>query len=97
MEQAGQNEENENERASQPEPESQDAKFMRMMEDIDKLSARPNGEALRIPTFSHSIPPQKNEATFAQWIHEVREATTRFPESTVRDWISRSLREPLQM
>ena len=51
-----------------------DAKFMRMMEDIHKLAARPSGEALRIPTFSGTVPIPKNEATFMQWIHEVREA-----------------------
>ena len=62
------------------------------MEDIHKLAAGPSGEALRIPTFSGTVPPPKNEATFAQWIHEVREAQNRFPESAVRNWISRSLR-----
>ena len=62
------------ERASQPGAETQDAKFMRMMEDIHKLAAGPSGEALRIPTFSSTVPIPKNEATFVQWIHEVREA-----------------------
>ena len=64
------------------------------MEDIHKLAVSPHGEALRIPTFSGSVPPGKNEVTYSQWIHEVREALTRFPESTVRNWISRSLRGP---
>ena len=82
--------EEDEERASQP--DTQDAKLIRMMEDIHKLAVSPHGDALRIPTFSGAIPPNKNEATFAQWIHEVREAQTRFPESTVRNWISRSLR-----
>ena len=72
----------------------QDAKLLRMMEDIHKLAASPHGEALRIPTFSGSIPPNKKEATFAQWIHEVKDAQNRFPESTVRNWISRSLIGP---
>ena len=39
-------------------------------------------------------PPNKNEATFAQWIHEVREAQGRNSEATVRNWINRSLRGP---
>ena len=80
------------ERVSQP--DTQDAKIIRMMEDIHKLAVSPHGHALRIPTFSGAIPPNKNKATFAQWIHEVREAQTRFPESTVRNWIARSLRGP---
>ena len=80
--------EEEEERASQP--DTQDAKIIRMMEDIHKLAVSPHGDALRILTFSGAIPPNKNEATFAQWIHEVREDQTRFPESTVRNWISRS-------
>ena len=84
--------EEDEERASQP--DTQDAKLIRMMEDIHKLAVSPHGDALRIPTFSGTIPPNKNEATFAQWIHEVREAQTKFPESTVRNWISRSLRGP---
>ena len=84
--------EEDEERASQP--DTQDAKLIRMMEDIHKLAVSPHGDALRIPTFSGAIPPNKNEATFALWIHEVREAQTRFPESTVRNWISRSLRGP---
>ena len=84
--------EEDEERASQP--DTQDAKLIRMMEDIHKLAVSPHGDALRIPTFSGAIPPNKNEAIFAQWIHEVREAQTRFPESTVRNWISRSLRGP---
>ena len=45
------------------------------------------GEALKIQTFSGTEPPPKNEITFAQWTHDVREAQTRFPESTVRNWI----------
>ena len=58
---------------------------MRMMEDIHKLAAGPSGESLRIPTFSETVPLPKNEATFAQCIHEVREAQNKFPESTVRN------------
>ena len=72
----------------------QDARFLGMMEDLHKLAASRHGEALRIPTFSGSTPPGKNEATFAQWIHEVRDAQARFPEPTIRNWISRSLRGP---
>ena len=92
MENARRREEEEEERASQP--DTQDAKIIRMMEDIHKLAVSPHGDALRILTFSGAIPPNKNEATFAQWIHEIREAQTRFPESTVRNWISLSLRGP---
>ena len=44
----------------------QDVRLLRMMEDIHKLAASPDGEALRIPTFSGSVPPNKKEATFAQ-------------------------------
>ena len=73
-------------------PDDQDTKFLKMMEDLHKLTANPHGEALRIPTFSGSTPPGKNEATFAQWIHEVRDIQARFPESTIRNWISRSFR-----
>ena len=65
-----------------------------MMEDIHRLAVNPSGEALRIQTFSGSIPPNKNETTFAQWIHEVREAQARNSETTVRNWITRSLRGP---
>ena len=75
-------------------PPEGDARLLRMMEDIHKLAVSPHGEALRIPTFSGMVPPQKNEATFAQWMHEVRQALERFPETTVRNWISRSLRGP---
>ena len=72
----------------------QDVRFFGMMEDLHKLAVSPHGEALRIPTFSGSTPPGKNEATFAQWIHEVRDTQARFPEPTIRNWISRSLRGP---
>ena len=75
-------------------PPNQEAQFLRMMEDIHKIAVNPGGEALRIQTFSGSIPPNKNETTFAHWIHEVKEAQARLPESTVRNWISRSLRGP---
>ena len=71
-----------------------DERLIRMMEDIHKLAASPHGEALRIPTFSGVVLPPKNEATFAQWIHEVKQALEKFPETTVRNWISRSLRGP---
>ena len=46
---------------------------------------------MRIQTFSGSVPPNTNET--AQWIH-VKDAEARLPESTVRNWISRSLRGP---
>ena len=75
-------------------PDNQDARIIRMMEDIHRLAVNPGGEALRIQTFSGSIPPNKNETTFAQWIHEVREAQARNSETTVRNWIIRSLRGP---
>ena len=35
-----------------PQPETQEAKFIRMMEDMHKLAVNPNGDALMIPTFS---------------------------------------------
>ena len=38
------------------------------------------------------VPPSKNEATFSQWLHEVRDALGRFSKPTVRKWITRSLR-----
>ena len=69
-------------------------RFLKMMGDLYKLAASPQEEALRIPTFSGSTPPGKNEATFAQWIYEVRDAEARFSESIIRTWISRSLRGP---
>ena len=49
---------------------------------------------MRIQTFSGSVPPNKNETTFAHRIHDIREAQARLPETTVRKWISRSLRGP---
>ena len=52
----------------------------------------PHGDALRISTFSGVVPTPKNEASFSQWVHEVRDALGRFPEPTVRNWITRSLR-----
>ena len=42
-----------------------DTRFLKMMGDLYKLAASPQEEALRIPTFSGSTPPGKNEATFA--------------------------------
>ena len=75
-------------------PDTQETRIIRMMEDIHRLAVNPGGEALRIQTFSGSIPPDKNETTFAQWIHEVREAESRNSEGTVRNWINRSLRGP---
>ena len=75
-------------------PDTQETRLIRMMEDIHRLAVNPGGEALRIQTFSGSIPPNKNETTFAQWIHEVREAQGRNSEATVRNWINRSLRGP---
>ena len=69
-----------------------EARFARMMEDIHKLAVNPHGDALRISTFSGVIPPPKNKASFSQWVHEVRDALGRFPEPTVRNWTTRSLR-----
>ena len=82
----------EEEAARDPTPDNQEARFMRMMEDIHKLAVNPGGETLRIQTFSQTVLPPKNETTFSQWIHEVREAQARIPEQTVRNWIFRSLR-----
>ena len=75
-------------------PDTQETRLIRMMEDIHRLAVNPGGEVLRIQTFSGSIPPNKNETTFAQWIHEVREAQGRNSEATVRNWINRSLKGP---
>ena len=69
-----------------------DTRLLQLMNGIHKLATSPHGEALRIPTFSGVVPIPKNEATYAQWIHEVKQALDRFPETTVRNWISRSLR-----
>ena len=69
-----------------------EVRFARMMEDIHKLAVNSHGDALRISTFSGVVPPPKNEASFSQWVHEVRDALGRFPEPTVRNWITRSLR-----
>ena len=69
-----------------------EVRFVKMMEDIHKLAVNPHGDALRISTFSGVVPPPKNEASFSQWVHEVRDALGRFPEPTVRNWITRSLR-----
>ena len=91
MEQARRHEEEEDRESV---PDNQDARIIRMMEDIHRLAVNLGGEALRIQTFSGSIPPNKNETTFAQWIHEVREAQARNSETTVRNWIIRSLRGP---
>ena len=73
-------------------PDNNEARFIRMTEDIHKLAVNPGGETPRIQTFSGTVPPPKNETTFSQWIHEVREAQVRSPEQTMRNWISRSLR-----
>ena len=62
-----------------------EARFARMMEDIHKLAASPHADALRISTFSGVVPPPKNEASFSQWVHEVKDAMGRFPEATVRN------------
>ena len=55
-----------------------EARFARMMEDIHKLAASPHADALRISTFSGVVPPPKNEASFSQWVHEVKDAMGRF-------------------
>ena len=79
-----------------PAPQLEDpcgeAKFIKMMEDIHKLAVSPHGDALRISTFSGVVPSPKNEASFSQLVHEVRDAFERFPEPTVSNWITRSLR-----
>ena len=38
-------------------PDTQETRLIRMMEDIHRLAVNPGGEALRIQTFSGSIPP----------------------------------------
>ena len=92
LEEVGQARRHEEEAESMP--DTQETRLIRMMEDIHRLAVNPGGEALRIQTFSGSIPPNKNETTFAQWIHEVREAQGRNSEATVRNWINMSLRGP---
>ena len=52
------------------------------------------GEVLKIQTFSGTEPPPKDETTFEQWIHDVKEAQASFPEPVVRNWILRSLKGP---
>ena len=93
-EEVGQARRHEEEAERESMPDTQETRLIRMMEDIHRLTVNPGGEALRIQTFSGSIPPNKNETTFAQWIHEVREAQGRNSEATVRNWINRSLRGP---
>ena len=93
-EEVGQARRHEEEAERESMPDTQETRLIRMMEDIHRLAVNPGGEALRIQTFSGSIPPNKNETTFAQWIHEVREAQGRNSEATVRKWINRSLRGP---
>ena len=93
-EEVGQARRHEEEAERESMPDTQETRLIRMMEDIHRLAVNPGGEALRIQTFSGSIPPNKNETTFAQWIHEVREAQGRNSEATVRNWINRSLRGP---
>ena len=48
-------------------------------------------ESTRIPTFSGMVPTPRNEATLEQWMYRVTRAADRFPESTVKNWIHRSL------
>ena len=93
-EEVGQARRHEEEAERESMPDTQETRLIRMMEDIHRLAVNPGGEALRIQTFSGSIPPNKNETTFAQWIHEVREAQGRNSEATVKNWINRSLRGP---
>ena len=93
-EEVGQARRHEEEAERESMPDTQETGLIRMMEDIHRLAVNPGGEALRIQTFSGSIPPNKNETTFARWIHEVREAQGRNSEATGRNWINRSLRGP---
>ena len=93
-EEVGQARRHEEEAERESMPDTQETRLIRMMEDIHRLAVNPGGEALRIQTFSGSIPPNKNETTFAQWIHEVRETQGRNSEVTVKNWINRSLRGP---
>ena len=58
-----------------------EVRFARMMEDIHKLAASPHADALRISTFSGVVPPPKNEASFSQRVHEVKDAMRRFSRS----------------
>ena len=59
-----------------PPPENNETRFFRMMEDIHTLARQPNGDALRIPNFSGSIPPGKGEVSYTQWVYEVKDART---------------------
>ena len=74
--------------------EDNETRFFRMMEDIHTLARQPNGDALRIPNFSGSIPSDKEEVSFTQWVYEVKDALSRHPVGVVRNWITRSLRTP---
>ena len=73
-------------------PDRGEERFLKMMENFATIASKPAGDALKIPTFSGTIPLPKDEATFAQWAHEVREALAKYPEATVRSWVSRSLK-----
>ena len=64
------------------------------MEDIHTLARQPNGDKLTISSFSGSIPPVTNEASFTLWIYEFKDALVRQPAEVVRSWIIRSLRGP---
>ena len=76
----------------QPEDPNGEAKFIQIMEDIHKLAVNPHGDALRISTFSGVVPQPKYKAICSQWVHEVRDVLGRFPKSTIRNWITRSIR-----
>ena len=77
-----------------PPHEDNETRFFQMMEDIHTLARQPNGDTLRIPNFSGSIPPGKGEVSYTQWVYEVKDALSRHPVGVVRSWITRSLRGP---
>ena len=66
-----------------------ETRLLQLMESFNKLGT---GGSPKISTFSGTIPAPKNEATFLQWIHEVNLASYRYPETTVRNKILRSLK-----
>ena len=75
-----------------PSQEDNETRFFRMMEDIHILARQPNGDALRIPNFSGSIPPGKGEVSYTQWVYEMKDALSRHPVGVVKSWITRFLR-----
>ena len=77
----------------QPPEKEQDQVLL--IKDIHTLAGQPNRDKLRISSFSGSIPPVTNEASFTHWIYEFKDTFVRQPAEVVRSWIFRSLRGPL--